>query len=59
MSLRKGKRPWIFCFNPQCPSRQQGATEPSQDQDSLEQPDNKEDNSSEEENPKEMNSEDV
>ena len=22
MSLRKGKRPWIFCFNPQCPSRQ-------------------------------------
>jgi DNA topoisomerase I len=21
MSLRKGKRPWIFCFNPQCPSR--------------------------------------
>jgi DNA topoisomerase IA/intein/homing endonuclease len=22
MSIRKGKRPWIFCFNPQCPSRQ-------------------------------------
>lgn len=21
MSLRKGKRPWIFCFNPQCPTR--------------------------------------
>jgi len=21
MSLQKGKRPWIFCFNPQCPSR--------------------------------------
>ncbi len=24
MSLRKGKRPWIFCFNPNCPSRQSG-----------------------------------
>jgi DNA topoisomerase-1 len=24
MSLRKAKRPWIFCFNPQCPSRQTG-----------------------------------
>ena len=22
MSLRKGKKPWIFCFNPVCPSRQ-------------------------------------
>jgi DNA topoisomerase-1 len=22
MSLQKGKRPWIFCFNPNCPSRQ-------------------------------------
>ncbi len=22
MSLKKGKRPWIFCFNPNCPSRQ-------------------------------------
>jgi DNA topoisomerase-1 len=21
MCLRKGKRPWIFCFNPNCPSR--------------------------------------
>jgi DNA topoisomerase I len=21
MSLRKGKRPWIFCFNPDCPSK--------------------------------------
>ncbi len=21
MSLQKGKRPWIFCFNPQCPTR--------------------------------------
>jgi len=20
MSIRKGKRPWIFCFNPQCPT---------------------------------------
>jgi DNA topoisomerase-1 len=26
MSLRKGKRPWIFCFNPQCPSRQNKET---------------------------------
>ncbi len=23
MSIRKGKRPWFFCFNPNCPSRQQ------------------------------------
>jgi len=23
MSIKKGKRPWIFCFNPECPSRQQ------------------------------------
>ena len=22
MCLRKGKGPWIFCFNPSCPSRQ-------------------------------------
>lgn len=21
MSIRKGKRPWVFCFNPECPSR--------------------------------------
>ncbi|MFA6023315.1 MAG: DNA topoisomerase I [Candidatus Pacearchaeota archaeon] len=23
MSIRKAKRPWIFCFNPQCPSRKE------------------------------------
>jgi DNA topoisomerase-1 len=23
MSIKKGKRPWIFCFNPQCPSRKE------------------------------------
>jgi len=22
MSIKQGKRPWIFCFNPNCPSRQ-------------------------------------
>ena len=21
MSIRKGKRPWIFCFNPECVTR--------------------------------------
>jgi len=20
MSIRKGKKPWFFCFNPECPS---------------------------------------
>ncbi|MBS3100250.1 DNA topoisomerase I [Candidatus Pacearchaeota archaeon] len=24
ISIRKAKRPWIFCFNPECPSRKQG-----------------------------------
>ena len=23
MSLRKGKKPWIFCFNPECPSNKE------------------------------------
>jgi len=36
MSLQKGKRPWIFCFNPDCPSRaerekQKAAQEAEQD----------------------------
>ncbi len=24
LSIKKGKRPWEFCFNPQCPTRQAG-----------------------------------
>jgi DNA topoisomerase-1 len=32
MCLRKGKKPWIFCFNPQCPSRQEGASAPKSHQ---------------------------
>jgi DNA topoisomerase-1 len=36
MSLRKGKKPWIFCFNPNCPSRQQGAAQPAQEENSQE-----------------------
>jgi len=27
MSIRKGKRPWVFCFNPECPSRTENKTE--------------------------------
>jgi DNA topoisomerase I len=26
LCLRQGKRPWILCFNPKCPKRQQNAT---------------------------------
>ena len=53
MSLRKAKRPWIFCFNPQCPSRQEGATQPPQEEDHTEEKEARdkeeaEDNSSEE-----------
>jgi DNA topoisomerase-1 len=38
MSLRKGKRPWIFCFNPQCPSRQDknSQTVPEEDNENSE-----------------------
>ena len=23
LSIRKGKRPWVFCFNPQCPTNKE------------------------------------
>jgi DNA topoisomerase-1 len=29
MTIRKGKRPWLFCFNPNCQSRQTAAKEES------------------------------
>lgn len=25
LGISKGRRPWMFCFNPQCPSRQEGS----------------------------------
>jgi len=31
MSLRKGKKPWIFCFNPECPSRKEREERKSQE----------------------------
>jgi len=32
MSLQKGKRPWIFCFNPNCETRKQKETQQNQEQ---------------------------
>jgi DNA topoisomerase-1 len=42
MSLRKGKRPWIFCFNPNCESRQQNSVEQAQDTEEAKVQDNRE-----------------
>lgn len=33
MSIKKGKRPWVFCFNPKCPSRQNKDKKPVQAED--------------------------
>lgn len=42
MRLMKGKRPWIFCFNPNCPSRQDGSYAHAKKDDSEEKQENNE-----------------
>jgi len=48
MSLRKGKRPWIFCFNPECPSRKSKEADQEANQESGEEAKETEDGNEEE-----------
>ncbi len=42
MSLQKAKRPWFFCFNPECPTRKEREAQKQQEQPSTEAKENSE-----------------
>jgi membrane peptidoglycan carboxypeptidase len=44
LALQKGKRPWIFCFNPECPSRIERQAEREREAQEKQQNENKEEN---------------